>query len=838
MVREGRPWPVLRHYDESHLRRVALPLGGLGTGTFSLGGRGDLRDWEIGNRPAKGFTPAHAFFAIRTQYGDLVTTRLLEGPVDPADYEGAQGSPVPGAGLPRFRHAAFDAAYPLGRVALVDPDVPLRVRLEAFNPFVPADARSSGIPAAVLRYVLRNPTDKPVVATVCGSMPNLVGAVDSPQPLAGGRNEFRDGQRLIGVTCAHPAIDAADARHGTMALAVIPEPDDVVTRRTAWLDATWGTSLLEFWDDLAADGRLEQPPAPDAQATASVAVSRTVPPGAQAEVTFVLAWHFPNRTAWNEDPTPDNTVGNYYATQWPDAWAAAAELASRLDELESRTVDFVTAVSGSDIPRPIIEAALSSMSTLRTQTCFRAADGRFYGWEGCNDRSGSCHGSCTHVWNYEPATAHLFGELARSMREVEFAHGVDESGLMSFRIGLPLDREPGQWRLAAADGQMGCLIKLWREWRLSGDDDLLRSLWPAARRALEFCWIPGGWDADQDGVMEGCQHNTMDVEYFGPNPEVGCWYLGALRAGAEMAAHAGEADFAAECADLFARGSAWMDANLFNGRWYAQQIRPPRDAGSIAPGLRHDDMGARDVANPDLQIGPGCLTDQLAGATMAEMSGLGPLLDRSHTEQTLRSILAHNRVDGVSAHFNPMRAYVLGEESGLLVCSYPDGDRPDNPFPYSQEVWTGLEYTAAAGLAQHGRFDDAAEVVADVRDRFDGQRRNPFDEAECGHHYARAMAAWGVLLAWTGFGYDAHRGRLRLRGRDRARWFFSTGNAWGTAIQRHHGGALEVTVDVREGAVRLTSVELAGLGECVLAESVVVAAGESVTLHGQAMDPG
>ncbi|HOZ60284.1 MAG TPA: GH116 family glycosyl hydrolase, partial [Nakamurella multipartita] len=196
------------------------------------------------------------------------------------------------------------------------------------------------------------------------------------------------------------------------------------------------------------------------------------------------------------------------------------------------------------------------------------------GWEGCCDRGGCCHGSCTHVWNYDLATPLLFGALARTMRDVEFGHATDERGLMSFRVHLPLSRAR-EWRYAAADGQMGCLIKLYREWRLSGDAEFLRRLWPAARRALEFCWVPGGWDADRDGLMEGCQHNTMDVEYYGPNPQMTGLYLGALRAGEEMARAVGDPEFAATCRDLFTKGREAMGRLLFNGDYYEHEIRPP-----------------------------------------------------------------------------------------------------------------------------------------------------------------------------------------------------------------------------------------------------------------------
>ena len=134
-------WPLLRAYDQDHSRRIALPLGGIGTGTISLGGRGDLRDWEIVNRPAKGFAPKNAFFAVRavTNTGHPMA-RALEGALPWDLYEGWSGSPVANAGIPRFRNYSFEAAYPFGTVLLNDPEFPLDVRIEAFNPLIPGDA--------------------------------------------------------------------------------------------------------------------------------------------------------------------------------------------------------------------------------------------------------------------------------------------------------------------------------------------------------------------------------------------------------------------------------------------------------------------------------------------------------------------------------------------------------------------------------------------------------------------------------------------------------------------------------------------------------------------------
>ena len=272
--------------------------------------------------------------------------------------------------------------------------------------------------------------------------------------------------------------------------------------------------------------------------------------------------------------------------------------------------------------------------------------------------------------------AFTFAELACSLRDTEFALTTTDQGHMSFRVHLPIERSL-EFGIAAADGQMGCIMKMYRDWQLSGDDAMLRRLWPKVRAALAFCWIPGGWDADQDGVMEGCQHNTLDVEYYGPNPLMGAWYLGALRAGEEMARYVGDDEFAAKCAGLFAQGSVWLDANLFNGEFYEQHVQPPAPGQLIAEGLAAD-MGATDLSDPVYQIGPGCLVDQLVGQFMAHVCGLGYLLDVDKVRTTLASIAKYNGRDDMFGHFNHMRTFALNDESALLMCSYPHGGRPQD----------------------------------------------------------------------------------------------------------------------------------------------------------------
>ena len=793
-VRLNPEWPVLKSYRRDFLRRIALPLGGIGTGTVSLGGRGDLRDWEIVNRPAKGFTPERAFFALYAKTaGAAAITKAIEGSIDPADYEGYSGSPIANHGLPRFRECAFHTAYPFAQITFSDPDMPVDVRLEALNPFIPADADSSGIPIAMLRYVLINKTNKTVKAAIAGTVPNFIGQDGSCGAPCHNVNQFKRSSACSGLFMRSDGVDVKAEQYGTMALAT-------TARRGVSYCRDWGTcestlGLQHFWDDFTADGTLsnrgldaaDYNPAKSLETRTvkgSVAVSITLGPKRQKAVTFVLAWHFPNRQTWTairrnkkRIQSPDDCIGNYYTTQYRHAWDVVQKTVLRLRQLEKDTVAFVDTFCQSDLPECVKEAALFNLSTLRTQTCFRTPDGYFYGFEGSCDCAGCCFGNCTHVWNYEPATAFLFGGLAQTMRRIEFVYGLDSRGMMRFRTPLPLYRKSERWNVAAADGQMGTLVKLYREWQLSGDMVMLAELWPKAKKVLAFCWIKGGWDADGDGVMEGCQHNTMDVEYFGPNPQMQLWYLAALKACEKMARHLQDDAFADKCCGLYESGSAWTDEHLFNGEYYehhSKRIAPE----NIAEGLIVNPQAKDLTAPPQFQLGKGCLVDQLVGQVLAHMSGLGHLAAPVNIKKTLRSIMKYNFRKSMHDHFNHMRTYALNDESALLMCTYPKDERPKIPFPYHTEVMTGFEYTAAVGMIYEGQIDNALKCIRAIRDRYDGRSRSPFNEAECGHHYARAMMAWGAVNALTGFAYSAVDGIMTFAAKEGTH-FWSNGYAWG-----------------------------------------------------------
>jgi hypothetical protein len=234
-----------------------------------------------------------------------------------------------------------------------------------------------------------------------------------------------------------------------------------------------------------------------------------------------------------------------------------------------------------------------------------------------------------------------------------------------------------------------------------------------------------------------------------------------------------------------------------------------------------------DFKNPDYQLGNGCLVDQLVGQLLAHVCGLGHLVKPENIRTTLGSILKYNHRASLTDHFNCMRSFALGGESALLMAGYPDG-RPANPFPYFTEVMTGFEYTAAVGMLYEGLTEDGLKCIADVRDRYDGLKRNPYDEAECGHHYGRAMISWAAVLALTGFHYSGVDGSLELAPKEGTA-FWSNGYAYGIVKQVPGEGKTSVTFSVISGEAPFRTFVLKGFGKKDFPGANRVRAGEALT---------
>jgi non-lysosomal glucosylceramidase len=762
-------------YRGEHLREIAFPLGGIGTGCVSLDGRGGLRDWEIFNRPNKHSLLETTFPALWCrEEGGEGRALVVHGPrtknwigEGQAFWEYGQGHFFKQAdGLPCFDEVEFIGTFPFARVNFQKDSLPLRVSLTAVNPFIPLDIRSSSFPAACLIYTLTNTSDKPVEATLAWNMQNPVGEgrPEKGDDKDASSNEFRTADGISGIVFGNARFGAEDPAHGTAAITT-DWPD--VTHTARWQPGEWFDPIQTFWNRFREPGELN----PDAPSEAGKRMSGSLgckvrlEPGESAEIPFLISWSFPVAMKYwggqNEDR--GKPWKPHYTTVWPTAWDAATEFFSRKHELLTRTLAYEDALFTSTMPPDVIQSISATSSILHSPTLLRLEDGTFWAWEGCSPSEGCCAGTCTHVWNYALTHAYLFPEMQWNMRAADYKFNFNcgprgEEGAMNFRLMIPLGAEANLWH-AASDGQLGAVVQLYRDWKLSGDDAAMRELWPSAKRALEYAWVM--WDRDRDGLVDGFMHNTYDINFEGPNPLTQFFYLAALRAGQEMSAAVGDQAASDTYLSLFESGRRLTEERLWNGEFFVQT------PDCLAPDA------------PKYQHGIGCLSDQLFGQLCASVAGLGHLIESNKIRTALAAIFNHNFRAPLGDHENLQRVYAVQDEAGLLLCSWPNGGRPAYPFVYSDEVWTGIEYQVATHLALEGMFQEAEAIATAVRQRYDGVRRNPWNEFECGSHYARALASYGLLLAYSGVRYHGNSRQYEVVSDRPYRGFYCTPHEWG-----------------------------------------------------------
>jgi len=460
-------------------------------------------------------------------------------------------------------------------------------------------------------------------------------------------------------------------------LSIATDAEDVSWQQY-WFRGSWFDNLEVYWrfflprerseaHDFIAEGKLvnrEYPPEQSGSGNnGMLAAHIQVEPGETKSVRFVISWSFPNcENYWNRERARElakkagvsPTWKNYYATIWEDSKESAIYSLKNWDRLHSETKLFKETLFASSLPDVAIEAISANISTLKTATVLRLEDGTFYGWEGCRARTGCCEGSCTHVWNYAQALPFLFPKLERSMREADYKYNQQPNGGMPFRLQLPLGiKHPGG--RSCADGLFGGVMKAYRDWKICGDTEWLKSIWPAIKKSIEFAWDETNedrWDLDKTGVLQGRQHHTLDMELFGPNAWLTGFYLGALKAAAEMAEYLGESETATEYRALFEKGKAWADKHLFNGEYYHQLINL-EDKSIPAKFNAIDVYWNEEHQEIKYQIGDGCEIDQVLAQWHANLYGLGEVFDPQQTKKALKSLYKYNFKETMRDFYNP-----------------------------------------------------------------------------------------------------------------------------------------------------------------------------------------
>lgn len=516
----------------------------------------------------------------------------------------------------------------------------------------------------------------------------------------------------------------------------------------------------------------------------------TLAPGGSAKISFVLTWHMPNLRMGRLPP------GRHYTTRFASAGEVAGYVAKNFNRLASQTRLWHDTWYDSTLPFWFLDRTFLNTSILATSTAYRFGDGRFYGWEGV----GCCEGTCGHVWQYAHAVARLFPDLERMTREkIDFGLAQQPDGAIHFR---------GEFNdFPAIDAQAGAILRALREHQMSADASFLTRTWPNIKKATE--WLIRK-DGDGNGLIEGSQHNTLDTDWFGPVAWLSGLYLAALLAAETMAVELSDLTFAAQCRRIFALGQKNLAAQLFDGEYFINKPDP-----------NHLEA---------INSGTGCEIDQVFGQSWAFQVGLPRVFPERETLSALRSLWRYNFTPDVGPyrqHYQPGRWYAMPGEAGLLMCTFPRSDwdyaqakgkGPDWAAGYFNECMNGFEYQAAGHMIWEGLVTEGLTVTRAVHDRYHPSRRNPWNEIECGDHYARSMASYGVFLAACGFechGPRAHLGfaprvvsALGGSGITTFKSAFTTAQGWGTFSQSSGVQGANCTIRLRWGKLRVRTMAL------------------------------
>lgn len=778
-------------YTGENLREISFPLGGIGTGSVGIAGNGKLIDFENRNNSNKGSYDGHTGFYVKTVDGEKnVCARALIGDTykelvgrlaGGTGFSGYGFGPGnSGIGMPHFENVEFEGKFPVANLKFTDKGFPGEITLTAFNPFIPLDSYNSSIPAAFFEITFNNTTDNDLEFTTVFVKSN---------PLNDGQCSFIKNNGSSGIHQFQTVLDKNNPKYGDET--VLTDAVDNVYYQESWYRGCWMDGSTSFWNDFTSLEPLKNRHYDERKDRdcSNLSVIIKVPAGESKKIRFVYAWNHPNRiNDWNKLPegvTEHKTWKNYYATVFEDSAHSAKYAIDNFDELLQKTESFKNALYDSTLPMVVTEAAAANLSVLKSPTVLRLEDGSFYGWEGVKQTVGSCEGSCDHVWNYAYALCFLFPELERSMRELEFKYSLCENGKLMFRLSLPLNEKRTVWTPPCVDGQMGTLIKCYRDFKISGDKKWLEDNWESIKKVADYPFVEEAhtsWDINMDGVLEGRQHHTLDMELFGPSGWLQGMYFAGLTAAAEIARILGKDEDAEKWMGVVKKGRKWCEENLFNGEYFIHKV--DLTDKSILEKFNAEHYWNEETGEIKYQIGEGCEIDQMLGQWHAHLCGLGYIFDEEKVKKSLKSIYKYNFKPVMRDYCNLWRVFCLDSEGGTVMCDYPKGSTaPKIPVPYATECMTGFEYQVAEHMIYEGMVDEGLELITAIRDRYDGAKRNPWNEIECGSNYARSMASFALIPVFSRFEYDMSRGALGFnpirKSGEQFKSFFSVAEGYG-----------------------------------------------------------
>jgi len=826
-------------YENEYLNRVAFPIGGMGAGMFCIEGTGAISHMSVRHNPDL-FNEPTMYAAIHLK-GVENGTKVIEGQSPEWKRYGQRnsggGMGDASWGLPRFEKASFMSRFPFAEIELQDINLPVDVKMKVWSPFIPTDEDNSSLPVGAIEYTFHNTGTKTLETIFSYTSRNFMTARGSGGNAGGGTRQAPRGFATVkpinnGFILSQAASEANPAAQGDFAI-FTDNPQTVVDHclfRGGWFDA-----MTMNWNNLCAGIMKNNAPVESNSPGASLSVPLTLSPGEKKTVNLYMAWYVPKSTLRNggdavtEEDKPnvvnccegldsaccDQGEGFYrpwYSSKFENVEGVVGYWLKNYSDLKSKSQIFTDAFFASTLPDEVKEAIAVNLSIIKSPTVLRQHDGRLWGWEGCNDSSGCCSGTCTHVWNYAQAIPHLFPAMERSLRETEFMISQNKAGHQTFRTALPI-RPVEHGFHSAADGQLGGIMKAYREWRVSGNTEWLKTLYPNIKQSLDYCI--GTWDPREVGALEEPHHNTYDIEFWGPDGMCTSFYTGALQAITLMGKAIGEDVRRYET--LLTKSKEYMENILYDGEYFIQNIRwkdldapDPTKLESWTVSYSDEAKEILTKEGPKYQYGTGCLSDGVLGSWISLVCGMPEIFDKKKITSHLIAIHKYNLKENLIEHTNPQRpTYAMGDDGGLLLCSWPKGGKLQLPFVYSDEVWTGIEYQVASHLMFEGEVEKGLEIVRVCRNRYDGRVRNPFNEYECGSWYARAMSSYGMIEGLTGIRFDAVDGTLYIDSRigNNFTSFLSTNTGFGNVGLKNG----KPFVDIKHGAIPVKKCVVSGI---------------------------
>ena len=824
------------HSDKDELKYIGMPVGGVCCGQLYLSGDGRLWLWDIFqtqyNRegPANPNATDHLKKWRLDQFsmgGLYVKPRTSDKENDRYQVESGfavsyqQGQQYKTVSLDQngFKDISFRGEYPIAKVNFKQEGLPFMAKLESYSPFIPLNLKDSSIPATVMSYEFTNTSKEALTLNVGGWLQNSVCPSVESDFQRTNKVITASNRTTVYMTATGDQLDTK-LGYGNMALTLLKSEGQHFAK--AQVNGDYGTSALEPKEIATTTAQ-----ASDALVGA-ISTSLELQPNESKKITFVVSWYFPYYNEMEKSPLAQikdiEKLKRQYAKHYDDAQQVAEYLADNFDRLAGTTLLWNKTWYDGTLPYWFLDRSFISMDCLATQTAHLFDNDRFWAWEGVE----CCEGTCTHVWQYAQGMARIFPSIEKGMRQTVDYDIAYQDGSIGYR------GENGMKN--AIDGQLGTIIRVYREHQMSADKDFLLALWDKVKESMQYVIDQ---DLDLDGLLEGKQQNTLDAAWYGPMGWISSLYLAALASSEQMAMEVGDHSFAKTCQQILSKGKKNIVDKLFNGEYFIH-LPPNYDR---------------------INTNKGSHIDQVLGQSFAHQVNLPDVLPKKEAKSALASLWKYNFAPDAGQYVEDHKAikgdrvYVTKGEAGLLMTTWPLGgdenavpgmaDRPDDkehwigPGGYFDECMNGFEYQVASHMVWEGMLTEGLSIMKAIDERYHGAKRNPFDEVECSSHYVRSMASFGIYLAACGYTYHGPKATLGFAPKMTPEDFkcaFTTAEAWGTFSQKAKKKDHHASLSIAYGKLFLKQFSLELLRDSEVKKVNATLGGESINLSFEQKD--